>query len=276
MHEQVGVGHDRQRRLERLDELVGQLADEADRVGEQHRLAAGQVEAAGGGVEGGEEAVLDEHAGVGEPVEQRRLAGVRVADDGDPLGAGPVLGLALGGAVLGDLAQLGLELVDAPLDAPAVDLELGLARAAGADPGAARGHAAALLGQGRAPPAEAGQPVAQQGQLDLGLALLAVGVLGEDVEDHRGAVDRGATEELLEVALLGRGELVVEHDGVAVGLERDLAQLLGLALADVGGRVGRGAALHEARDLVGAGGVDELRELVEAGLGVLVGVRAGG
>ena len=66
----------------------GQLADEPDGVGEQHLLAAGQVEAAGGGVERGEEAVLDEHAGVGEPVEERRLAGVRVADDRDALGAG--------------------------------------------------------------------------------------------------------------------------------------------------------------------------------------------
>ena len=187
-----------------------------------------------------------------------------------------VLRLALGGAVLVDLAELGLELVDAPLDAAAVDLELRLARAAGADLGAAGRGAAALLRERRALAADAGQPVAQQGQLHLRLALLAVGVLGEDVEDHRGAVDGRAPEELLEVALLGRGELVVEHHGVAVGLEGDLAQLLGLALADVGGRVGRGAALHEARHLVGAGGVDELRELVEAGLGVLGGVPAGG
>ena len=115
-----------------------------------------------------------------------------------------MLRLALGGAVLVDLAQLGLELVDAALDAAAVDLELGLAGATGADAGAARRHAAALLGERRALAAEAGQPVAEQGQLDLGLALLAVGVLGEDVEDHRGAVDGGAPEELLEVALLGR------------------------------------------------------------------------
>ena len=61
-----------------------------------------------------------------------------------------------------------------------------------------------------------GQAVAEQGQLDLGLALLAAGVLGEDVEDHRGAVDGGAPEQLLQVALLRRRELVVEHDRVAV------------------------------------------------------------
>ena len=120
-------------------------------------------------------------------------------------------------------------------------------------------HAAGLLGQRDAAAAEAGQPVAQQGQLDLGLALLAGGVLGEDVEDHRGAVDGGAAEQLLEVVLLGRGELVVEDDGVAVDLEGDLAELLGLALADVVGGVGRVAPLHDAGDHVGAGGVDQLR-----------------
>ena len=43
----------------------------------------GEVEPTGGGVEGGEELVLDEHAGVGESVEQARLAGVGVADQGD-------------------------------------------------------------------------------------------------------------------------------------------------------------------------------------------------
>ena len=185
--------------------------------------------------------------------------------------AGSVLGLALGGAVLVDLAQLGLQLVDPPLDPPAVDLELGLARAAGADLCTAGRGAAALLAERGALSADAGQPVAEEGQLHLGLALLAVGVLGEDVEDHGGAVDGRATEQLLEVALLGGRELVVEHHRVAVGGQRQLAQLLGLALADEGGRVGRGSALHEARDLVGAGGVDELRELVEAGLGVLGG-----
>ena len=185
-----------------------------------------------------------------------------------------MLGLALRGAVLVDLAELGLELVDAALDAATVDLELGLAGAAGADAGPARRHAAALLGQRRALAAHAGQPVLEQGQLDLGLALLAVGVLGEDVEDHRGAVDGGAPEQLLEVALLGRGQLVVEHHGVAVGLEGHLVQLLGLALAHVGGRIGGATALHDPADLVGAGGVDQQRQLVEAGLGVLGGARA--
>ena len=268
--QQVGVDRHVERRPERLHELVRQLADEADGVGEQHRLAAGQVEAAGRGVERGEQAVLDQHAGVGQAVEQRRLAGVGVPDDHDLGELAPPLRPPLGRAVAVDLAQVALELVDAAHDAPAVDLELGLTRAPGTDAGAARGrHAAGLLGERAGPAPQPRQPVAELGQLDLRLALLAVGVLGEDVEDHRGAVDGRAAEQLLEVELLGGRELVVEHDRVAVGRQRQLAQLLGLALADVGGRVGGLAPLVDAADLVGARGVDQQRQLVDRLLGVL-------
>jgi hypothetical protein len=86
-----------------------------------------------------------------------------------------------------------------------------------------------------------------------------VRVLGEDVEDHRGAVERGATEQLLQVELLRRRQLVVEHHGVGVDREAQLAQLLDLALADEPGVVGCVATLHQAAGFVGAGGVDEQR-----------------
>jgi hypothetical protein len=91
---------------------VGQLADEPDGVGDQHRLAARELEPAGGGVEGGEQAVLDQHSGVGEPVEQRRLAGVGVADDRHLPALARLAGLALVVADRRDGAQVGLELVD--------------------------------------------------------------------------------------------------------------------------------------------------------------------
>ena len=57
---EVGVGHLLEGGPERLDQLVGQAAHEADRVGQQHRLATGQPQPADGRVEGGEQAVLDE------------------------------------------------------------------------------------------------------------------------------------------------------------------------------------------------------------------------
>ena len=235
-----------------------------DGVGDEHGLAARELQAAGRGVEGGEEPVLDEHAGVGQLVEQRRLAGVRVADDGDVGEAAAVPRLALGVAVAGDLAagRASSRVMRRWMRRRSTSswVSPGPRVPMRAPP---RRHAARLLRERLAPAPEPRQPVPQQRQLDLRLALLAGGVLGEDVEDHRGAVDGGAPEQLLEVELLGRRELVVEDDRVAVDLEGDLAQLLGLALADVVRRVGRVAPLHDPGDLVGAGGVDELRQLVE-------------
>ena len=76
-------------------------------------------------------------------------------------------------------------------------------------------------------------------------------------------------EQLLEVELLGGRQVVVEHDRVGVDRQAQLAQLVDLALADVPRVVGRVAPLHEATDDVGAGGVDEQLELVEAGVGVV-------
>ena len=69
--------------------------------------------------------------------------------------------------------------------------------------------------------------------------------------------DRRPPEELLEVVLLGGRQLVVQHDGVGVDGEAELLQLLGLPLAEVPGRVGPVATLHETGDLVGTCGVDE-------------------
>ncbi len=97
-----------------------------------------------------------------------------------------------------------------------------------------------------------------------------MGVLPEDVEDDGRAVDRGPPEQLLQVELLGRCEFVVEHHGVGVDGEAQLLQLLGLALPEVPGVIGRIASLYEPCDLVGAGGVDEQRQLVEARVDRLV------
>ena len=84
-HVQDQVGEDGllERRLESLNQLVGQLFDETDRVGEQV-VAAGELEGPRRRVEGVEEAVADLDLGPGEGVQERRLAGVGVAGEGDP------------------------------------------------------------------------------------------------------------------------------------------------------------------------------------------------
>jgi hypothetical protein len=53
-------------------------------------------------------------------------------------------------------------------------------------------------------------------ELHLELARGAVGVVGEDVEDHRGAIDHGNAEGRLQVSLLAWHELVVARHEVRV------------------------------------------------------------
>ena len=92
-------------------------------------------------------------------------------------------------------AQVFLQSRQPPLDPSAIHFELGLARSPGAD-------AAGLLGQLPAAASQAGEPVAKLGQFHLGLALKRRGVLGEDVKDHRCAVERSALQNPLQVELL--------------------------------------------------------------------------
>ena len=113
-----------------------------------------------------------------------------------------------------DLLQPALERRDAVAREPAVGLDLRLARAARAD--AADAAAGAETLEVRPQAAHAGHVVLELGELDLHLALGRVGVAGEDVEDHRGAVEHRHVELGLEVALLARRELVVGDDDVRV------------------------------------------------------------
>ena len=85
---------------------------------------------------------------------------------------------------------------------------------------------------------------------------------------------RRAAEQLLEVVLLA-GVSSLSNTTVSASTARHSSlQLLGLALADEPGVVGRVAALHE-RAASSAPAVSiEQGELVEAGLGVVVGVPA--
>ena len=221
MEDEVGQPGLLQRGPEGVDELVGQLADEADGVGEQV-VAPARAQNPRRRVQRVEEPVADAGGGAGERVEQRRLAGVGVAGQGD---RGQVRALALGAhhrAAGAHPGQAALEGRDAVAGQAAVGLDLGLTRAAGAD-------AAAEALQVRPQPAHAGEVVLQLGELDLELALGAVGVGGEDVEDDRGAVDDRHAEGLLEVALLARGELVVTGHEVGVGAPELGLDLLELA-----------------------------------------------
>jgi len=70
-------------RAERVDQLVRELVDEPDRIGDDRGLAVAELDLAARRIERREELVLGEHVGVRERVEERTFPRVRVADDGD-------------------------------------------------------------------------------------------------------------------------------------------------------------------------------------------------
>ena len=72
-------------------------------------------------------------------------------------------------------------------------------------------------------------------------------MLGEDVEDQRGAVDDLDLELVLQLAQLAGRELAVADHGVGAGGVHGVAQLVDLAGADEGGRVGRGCGAGPGR-----------------------------
>src|SRR5487761_1644985 len=149
------------------------------------------------------------------------------------------------------------------LDLPAVGLDLRLAGAAGPDAAAAGHPPAGLAGQRLAPAAQPGQQVLQLGQLDLRLALLAAGVLSEDVQDQRGAVDHLHPDDALEAAQLARAELAVADHRVGADLGHDLGELGSLPGPHVGGRIRPAATLDEAVEYLGSRGLGELGQLAQ-------------
>ncbi len=219
-------------------------------------LAPAQAQRARGRVERVEQAVAHADLRAGQRVEQRRLAGVGVADERDRRQRGALALGALHGAGALDVLQAALERGDAIAREAAVGLDLRLA-------GAPRADAAAEALEVGPQPAHAREVVFELGELDLELALGAVRMRGEDVEDHGRAVDDRHADGLLEVALLARRQLVVAGDQVRVGGLRGGLRLGDLAGPEVSVRVRRFAALDHLADDADAGGAQQLGQLGE-------------
>ena len=237
-----------------------QFAHESDRVGEQHHLAAWEVELARAGIQGREEPVLDQHVRRTQPVQKGRLACIGVTDQRDRALTPSLASPALDPPGLIELPQVRLQPGHALHEAPSVHLELGLAWPTGAD-------STGLLTERMTTAPQTRQPVPQERQLHLGAPFGRAGVLSEDVEDHRRPVDGRSTQDLFQVPLLRWREVVVEHHGVGIDLEADGEELLGLALAQVGRGVRAGATLRDPAGYVGPCGIHQKGQFVEARLG---------
>lgn len=100
--------------LERRHQMVGELPDESDGVREQDRMQGREADAADGGIQRCEQAVLREDAGIGEAVQERGFPGIGVANEGN---AGELLApLPLGLPFTVDVAELRPEVADACTD----------------------------------------------------------------------------------------------------------------------------------------------------------------
>lgn len=245
---------------EGCDEVVREVADEADGVGEHCVVSASEVPLSCAGHEGCEDSVVGVGAAFGEGVEEGGFACVGVSDES----YGEVVGVSFfDGAAFAclDVFEFALEDCFAALDEPSVDFELLFAGASCADASDATGADDAFeVGPHGA---EAGVGVFELGDFDLEFGFVGAGAGGEDVEDELGAVEDFAVGDFFDFGDLSWGEVVVEDDGSGVELGAGGFEFFEFAFAHVGACDG---ALHSLfgfthDDRAGLGG--ELAEFSE-------------
>ena len=249
------------------DEVVREVADEADGVGEHGVVAAAEVPFAGAGHECGEDAVVGVGAAFGEGVEEGGLAGVGVSDEayGEVVGVSFFDGSAFAGL---DVFEFTTEDCFSALDESAVDFELLFAWAscAYATDAAGADDAFEVGPHG----AESWVGVFELGDFDLEFGFVGDGTGSEDVEDEFGAVEDFAVGVFFDFGDLSWGEVVVEDDGARVELGACVFEFFEFAFAHVGARDGALEALFGFADDDGTGLDGEFAEFAE-GIALVVG-----
>ena len=256
MEHQVGLVHHAQRASEGRHQVVGELADEAHRVGKRAlRSFVSHPELAGGGVQGGEQSVLGEHLGPRQRVEEGGLSRVGVAGQRHrERVAAPALALLRAAGL--QVRQFPSQLGETGAGDPAVRLQLRFARAQGSD-------AATLALQVGPHLGEPGDEVLELGDLHLQLGLAGARLAGEDVQDQAGAVQDEPLRQFLQALGLSGRQVVVEHDLVDVVRFAEFGQLAHLPLAQEGGGIEGRAVLHQHPRDLGARGEGEPLQLGE-------------
>ncbi len=256
VHQQIGGRHFLERRAKCRDERVRKPIDEADRVRHEQLAPVRQPHFSDQRIQRHEERIRRDRLIAGQRVEERRLAGVGVADEGDSRHGALLAPLAQLRPAPADDVNLLRQHADAVPNPPAIGFEFGFARAPGAD-------AAAETRQCGARSDESRQQVLQLRQLDLQLAFPRPRTTREDVEDELRPIDDLPVERLLEIAQLRRAQLVVEDDDVDAQLVAGRASALTLPLPRNVAGSGRGRSCSTRRTTVCPGGRREAGELVE-------------
>ena len=258
----IGLQHLFQRGAKRGDELRRQVGDESDGV-RQHRLAAmRQAQRAQGRIERRKQHVGGLHVGARQPVEQRRLAGIGVADQRHHAIRHPLPAGAMQPPRRLHLLEFVFQPRDAVADQAAVGFDLGFAGAAH------EAEAAALALQMGPGPHQPAALIVEMRKLDLQRAFLGLGAAAEDFQDQPGAVEHLGVPGLLEIALLDRRQRAIHHHQFDVVARDQPGDLLDLALAEIG----RGPDLADRRDQRlrdrQVDGARQTRRFLEPGLGI--------
>src|SRR6185437_6606183 len=130
-------------------QCVRQIADESNRIGEQHLAFRGQSQGTKCGIERREHARGFQYTGVGERVKQSGFTGIGVSHECNGFHRHRFPPLTLLGADAANAVELSLDVTHAAIDFSTVSFELGLTRSAGADSAAELRHLRAASGKSR-------------------------------------------------------------------------------------------------------------------------------
>ena len=191
-------------------------------------------------IERGEKHVSGDDLGAREPVEQRRLAGVGVADQRDDRVWNVLAAGAMQRSRLLDGLEIALDADHPLLNEASVGFDL---RFAGT---AEKAEAAALAFQVGPGTHETRLLVIQMREFDLQRALGGARAPAEDLQDQPGPVDNLGLEFFLEIALLHRRKRSIHHDEVDLLVLHPLREFGDLAFAEIG-RGADFAQVHERR-----------------------------
>ena len=199
-----------------------------DGIGQDHARAVRQRDRAQGRIERCEQHVGGENSCIRQPVEQRRLAGIGVADQRNNRIRHPLSALPMQMTCALDAFEFQLDTCDAFADQAAVGFDLRLARPA------EKAETAALTLKVGPRPHQPAALVREMRQFDLKRAFTRTGAAPENLKNETGTVENFRVPRLLEIALLDRRQRAVHHHEIGMSGFDQAGDLVDFAFTDIG------------------------------------------